>query len=393
MATDQFTFTDVGGATAGSYSDAQPLTGMTGGDPVFAKAGETSNDNGVTFTDAYKTFVAGQTQVKATAVYSGTQTEVVDYRRLYKFQDYLTTDLSASVTLTGDFVISFDFSTLTVTSGGLMTVLYGTGNDFIRLDNLDGSPTIKFVIAGAESSFILTASNNGAFNSFKFVRVGSTITAYENDVSLGTASSSASLSYDRIGVLSTNSQKLSGTLKDFYIENAGVPAVFFAFDNSTSAIINRAASLPTATTVGFQAGWSEEFEQTPDGTWHSTTSVITHTGDSVKGVDVNGVVDTFNVTSAPTTPTLTGPSSVTEGTSTATVGTGQDTVTTLSIQTTDEAFSVEQTKGVATGTGIPFTPASGINACGIDAPAAGVPLVPTVSAAGITAYATEIKEV
>ena len=99
------------------------------------------------------------------------------------------------------------------------------------------------------------------------------------------------------------------------------------------------------------------------------------------------------VEAAATGPTLTGPSSVTEGTSTATVGTGQDTVTTLSIQTTDAAFSVEQTKGATTATGITFTPASGINACGIDAPAAGIPLVPTVSAAGITAYATEIKEV
>ena len=106
---------------------------------------------------------------------------------------------------------------------------------------------------------------------------------------------------------------------------------------------------------------------------------------------VNGF--TIELTAAPSGPTLTGPATVTEGTPTSTVGTGQDTVTTLSIQTTDAAFSVEQTKGVATETGIPFTPASGINACSIGVPAAGIPLVPTVSAAGITAYATELKEV
>ena len=84
--------------------------------------------------------------------------------------------------------------------------------------------------------------------------------------------------------------------------------------------------------------------------------------------------------------TLTGPDTVTEAVSTSTVGTLQDTVTTLSLATDDDAHSIEQTKGATTATSIAFTPNSGINDATVGTPADGIPLEADILSSGATAY-------
>ena len=94
--------------------------------------------------------------------------------------------------------------------------------------------------------------------------------------------------------------------------------------------------------------------------------------------------------------TLTGPDTVTEGTSTSATGTELDTVTTLTLQTDDASFSIEQTKGTQTATTIPYTPDSGINntvGYGPGSAVNGIPVEADILASGATAYQVQQKVV
>jgi len=89
--------------------------------------------------------------------------------------------------------------------------------------------------------------------------------------------------------------------------------------------------------------------------------------------------------------TITGPATIVEGTADTADGTGLTVINALTIQINDDSYSIEQTMGTQTETTIAFTPESGVNDCVAGTPAAGVPLEPTITAAGITAYQLEIK--
>ena len=90
--------------------------------------------------------------------------------------------------------------------------------------------------------------------------------------------------------------------------------------------------------------------------------------------------------------TLTTPDSATEGAVTAVTGTDLDTVTTFSLQTDDETHSIVQTDYSASdATNATFTADSGVSDAVPGTPANGIPLEPTITAAGITAYQIQMK--
>ncbi len=95
---------------------------------------------------------------------------------------------------------------------------------------------------------------------------------------------------------------------------------------------------------------------------------------------------------APSALVLSGPDTATEGIVANVTGTELGTVTTFSLQTDDTTHSLIQNTWVASsaiaGT---FTAESGVNDATPGSPASGVPMEPTVSAAGVTLYQIQMK--
>ena len=88
-----------------------------------------------------------------------------------------------------------------------------------------------------------------------------------------------------------------------------------------------------------------------------------------------------------TGPTITGPDSTTEGSATVAAGTDLDTVTTFSL--VSGSYSIEQTIDIATATTLNYAAESGVNQSTPSTPVSGVPLEPTITAAGITPYVVQ----
>ena len=85
--------------------------------------------------------------------------------------------------------------------------------------------------------------------------------------------------------------------------------------------------------------------------------------------------------------TVTGPDITTEGSATVATGTDLDTVTTFSL--ISGSNSVVQTIDSATATTLNYVARSGVSLCTPSTPVAGLPLEPTISAAGITPYVVQ----
>ena len=106
---------------------------------------------------------------------------------------------------------------------------------------------------------------------------------------------------------------------------------------------------------------------------------------------VGGVVDkalsTYVVYTPASGPTITGPDTATEGSTTTQTGTLQDTVTTQSL--ISGSYSIAQTIDSAIPAELEYLAESGVNLCSTGNPVAGVPLEPTVTAAGITPYVVQ----
>ena len=88
-----------------------------------------------------------------------------------------------------------------------------------------------------------------------------------------------------------------------------------------------------------------------------------------------------------TGPTITGPDSTTEGAVTVQAGTLQDTIVTQSL--ISGSYSIEQTIDSATAGTLTYNAESGVNQCTPSTPVSGVPLEPTITAAGITPYVVQ----
>ena len=86
-------------------------------------------------------------------------------------------------------------------------------------------------------------------------------------------------------------------------------------------------------------------------------------------------------------PTITGPDTTTEGSVTVQTGTLQDTVVTQSL--VSGSYSIEQTIDSATAGTLTYNAESGVNQCTPSTPVSGVPLEPTITAAGITPYVVQ----
>jgi hypothetical protein len=86
-------------------------------------------------------------------------------------------------------------------------------------------------------------------------------------------------------------------------------------------------------------------------------------------------------------PTITGPDTTTEGAVTVQTGTLQDTITTQSL--ISGSYSIEQTIDSATTGTLTYNAESGVNQCTPSTPVSGVPLEPTIAAAGITPYVVQ----
>lgn len=85
--------------------------------------------------------------------------------------------------------------------------------------------------------------------------------------------------------------------------------------------------------------------------------------------------------------TLTGPDTTTEGSVTVATGTGLDTVTTFNL--VSGSNSVVQSIDSATATTLNYVARSGVSLCTPSTSIAGLPLEPTISAAGITPYVVQ----
>jgi hypothetical protein len=88
-------------------------------------------------------------------------------------------------------------------------------------------------------------------------------------------------------------------------------------------------------------------------------------------------------------PTLSGPDTTTEQAATVAAGTDLDTVTTFSLKTDDDAFTIEQTIDAATATTLDYDAESGVNDVvtpGSGGAVNGIPVEATIAAAGTTAY-------
>ena len=86
-------------------------------------------------------------------------------------------------------------------------------------------------------------------------------------------------------------------------------------------------------------------------------------------------------------PTITGPDTTTEGAVTVQAGTLQDTIVTQSL--ISGSYSIEQTIDSATAGTLTYNAESGVNQCTPSTPVSGVPLEPTIAAAGITPYVVQ----
>jgi len=85
-------------------------------------------------------------------------------------------------------------------------------------------------------------------------------------------------------------------------------------------------------------------------------------------------------------PTLTGLDSVTDGTPTQSTGTDLTSIKTLSLRTGDSSFSVAQTLGTVTATTLDWTPTTNFKSATVGNPVSGMPLTPSIIAAGATPY-------
>ena len=102
---------------------------------------------------------------------------------------------------------------------------------------------------------------------------------------------------------------------------------------------------------------------------------------------VSGVI--IELESVASGPTITGPDTTTEGAVTVATGTLLDTVTTFSL--ISGSNSVVQTIDSATATTLNYVARSGVSLCTPSTLVAGLPLEPTISAAGITPYVVQQK--
>ena len=109
------------------------------------------------------------------------------------------------------------------------------------------------------------------------------------------------------------------------------------------------------------------------------------------GYDYHGTLENYTadqwVAASPSAPTITGPDSTTEGSATVQSGTLQDTITTQSL--ISGGYSIEQTIDSATAGTLTYNAESGVNQCTPSTPVSGVPLEPTITAAGITPYVVQ----
>ena len=92
---------------------------------------------------------------------------------------------------------------------------------------------------------------------------------------------------------------------------------------------------------------------------------------------------------AASSPTITGPDTTTEGAVTVQAGTLLDTVVTQSL--VSGSYSIAQTIDSATAGTLTYNAESGVNQCTPSTPVSGVPLEPTITAAGITPYVVQQK--
>lgn len=125
-------------------------------------------------------------------------------------------------------------------------------------------------------------------------------------------------------------------------------------------------------------GWWVEEDTGNDGIWRSY-----HSGDATTEADRPTLEVTYTLAAGLL---LNGPDSYTEGVADQAEGQSLNTVTTLRLQTDDEAFTVNQSMGTQTSATIDFTPNIGVTDATPGSPANGVPMEPTISATGITSY-------
>ena len=96
-------------------------------------------------------------------------------------------------------------------------------------------------------------------------------------------------------------------------------------------------------------------------------------------------VDDFTSGAAPSGPTITGPDTVTEGSATAVTGTGFDSVVSFALQTSSLLYGLVQTTwSNSDDSNGSFTPNSGYDDASAGSPSAGLPMTPTITAAGVT---------
>jgi hypothetical protein len=119
-------------------------------------------------------------------------------------------------TVTGNLEISVDFST--TSSDGLQTLfgLDGGADFFVRLTNINTSPTLSLREAGTDYSFSLAGlTPDGKFRNLKLIRTGSTWQVYLDGVPKGSKTEAAwgsTISINLIGMLGNGAQFFNGVL-------------------------------------------------------------------------------------------------------------------------------------------------------------------------------------
>lgn len=300
----------------------------------------------------------------------------------------------------------------------------GTNNEFRSASNpsLTGECAyiFKFRYTAGASLYSLWNSNSSrvgmqilpGINTVR-IQMGGNTTSFQRDV--------AGLVNGTVYVIAATQSQIAGEVK-FYFEavqegatevvaSQAVPTPTLWFEGGTVDADDReftefglwtASIFSESNLTDYVAGTLDfsSFATQPDVAWKPVGDGSTYLPSFAATIGTNlqshfqgpTAVDNFPFgTDAVAAPTISGPASTTEGAATVETGTLLNTVTTQSFITTVGGFSINQTIDAQTATTLDYDAESGVNNCVPGSPANGVPMEPTLVAAGITAYQLQQK--
>jgi hypothetical protein len=173
-----------------------------------------------------------------------------------------------TATMTGDFEVELKAAFTGNSNSQALIGIADSSLDIVRLDNLSTSPVITVRFNGSQQNINLSAVSAGIFNTYRIKKVGTTISAYLNDVLQGSASNglwSAPATLERIGNVNT-AEYFSGVLADVKIWNESATLIrdypidetwvsdLILIDNGTDGSNGTAVSITTAN-VSNMASW------------------------------------------------------------------------------------------------------------------------------------------